>query len=77
MEGQPKGVLLPRTASGVGLGLENSKAAYVAEMEAIHADLEKRNRYLMDELERPSREQEKPGLTLRAKCSHCPQNCPY
>ena len=31
---------------------EDTKAAYVEEMEQVHADLERRNRYLMGELER-------------------------
>ena len=35
------------------------KAEYVAEMEQVHADLERRNKYLMGELERRDSETEK------------------
>ena len=38
---------------------KDDKAAYVAEMEQVHADLERRNRYLMGELERRDLEAEK------------------
>lgn len=42
---------------------EDTKAAYVEEMEEVHADLERRNRYLKGELER--RDAEATGKTKR------------
>jgi hypothetical protein len=38
---------------------EDTKAAYVEEMEQVHADLERRNHYLMGELERRDAEANK------------------